>query len=1625
MKPQEGENIIQKYIQEHKRRKRWRIRTLILAAAAAAAAAVIMILPAMTMENHPEMLQCQLDLHTHTDSCFDGEGNILCGYEDFVVHTHDDSCYGKDKELICPLEEVEEHRHEASCYQEVRVQTCGLEEGEAHVHGESCYSLSDEPVCGLEESSPHVHSGHIHTDACYETENVLICGLEETEPHTHGSDCYDEEGRLICGETEEGHTHMAECYESRKHLICTQDTGCYNADGTLACTKTQEGHTHTAECYERELTCTKEETDTHTHTDSCYETQEELICGKEEVILHTHTPECYDQDGALICGMREVREHIHDESCMPEGQENNPQYSALSANSAASPRTDAPAGSVDFGQYLTGFTLETVQDGQWVPVEDATVSSGDSIRLALTYTIPSNLVDESSRNIHYQLPSGIELSGAAQGPVLNGNTQVGEYYISEDGLITISLDEDFAKGGETFAGEVEFQGTVTATGSGEDDQINFGFDGGIITVVPAEKVTDLTVRKTGWYESQNQGIGYIVTVSSEQGTDGPVNIRDIFQTSAVDYDMDYTGFPFTVTWHGSDGETTTAVYPNVHPEVTPAQDGTGASFTLTGLPALGPGEYYEISYAAFPDLSTAAANGELVVTNTVTAWDDSKEAQASSDVTVSPARIDKTGEYDENTRKITWTVSLFNYDGEPIELDDELAWYDAEGRRHTVDLESVTADIEVIHSDGSVDTYTDIRLTFPYVIGSGLMGKGDYCIIVYQTELPEEAQPGSVIRVENTAYNNEYVSGADVDAEVPGEYNLIKTNTGDVPNDLNTLNWHSQIEYPDSINHADNLSYIDILTDLLQYDGSAIEDSHYTMVNSLAESLSVSCGGTPLIYGEDYYVYVITLEDLKGGMAEAGMEGYQGYQYLYETVSFDNFLYTMAGEWQRVSGDDPVIEAGYTEQVADPEARLGAFLIRFNNTQELYEKLSAQDFAPIDIRYQTHADASKLGSLSGRILAGNIGKIPNDSAIAWVGASMQETLSKQVSSVGPVVNGDGTADTSSYTSEQIHINTGQTQGLIYYRILLSGFSQNTVTLVDTLPAGMQIVDGTVFLAEHAMDSGQTGAWVSESENPYMIRHSEEQLSDGRTRVTFVVSLAGNAQLQGIPLGIYYTVSVENDTELAGEGTKNYENIVEWDGLTDSAGASVTHTESVLKKSGIQVTDENGNVTDHLSYSIIVNPQALDLDTESEQLILKDEMTVPDGADIQFRPETVSVYYYDPDNETGGFRGDEMPSSRYQVEYDPDTHVITFTLPDQLACVVVYEYRLDRGSAYGDINIYNRASLNGQAGGSAGSSITIEEEQSQATVNKATLTIFKYGGNSEADLLQDVLFELSRYEQIDGGYDWYRTSITAAGRDGYFITGGDGVEGAIIFNFLDDTQDGKSHYNTLYRLVEHETLPGYELDETPRYYVWMEQNASRESTIAAMSHVWEQTGVDPDNVRFIGFSENVTEYIGNEPATTSISAAKQWRDQDGAALTENIPESVAVTLYQIVDGRKVEYRAEGVMNPVILNQDNNWYYCWEGLPKETDGQPAVYTVTEEPAEGWETGYIYPDGGNGDAGIAGGTVTIVNTRVSGYVLPETGGHGTLWVTAAGLLLAGGSGAGHLYLRRRHRKRRMNSE
>ena len=313
-----------------RKKKRTRRRRIVtgLACVVVFCTVYALILPAITMEKgaceipeHTHTQECYsqvlsvektvpvcneqtLDLHKHDDTCYDGEGNLCCGYADFVVHQHDSACYDESGTLWCPLPEIGVHQHTESCY---------TQPAQGHTHTDECYTVERGELICAESTEP----AHAHTDDCYTETSALVC----EEEHEHTDSCYETARELTCGYTEEpAHQHTEACYEQIKTLICDLPTepaedreqvlicgspeiilhehsaDCFDGNGKPVCGKLQVlAHQHSADCFQtveqpadtETLTCTNTD-ESHSHSALCYGTWE-LSCGLEE---HVHTMEC-------------------------------------------------------------------------------------------------------------------------------------------------------------------------------------------------------------------------------------------------------------------------------------------------------------------------------------------------------------------------------------------------------------------------------------------------------------------------------------------------------------------------------------------------------------------------------------------------------------------------------------------------------------------------------------------------------------------------------------------------------------------------------------------------------------------------------------------------------------------------------------------------------------------------------------------------------------------------------------------------------------------------------------------------------------------------------------------------------------------------------------------------------------------------------------------------------------------------------------------------------------------------------------------------------------------------------------------------------------------------------------
>lgn len=124
--------------------------------------------------------QCGEEEHTHTADCYTKV--LICGYEEGELENADEVAAAaatsqptvEAEPMPLSLEpqiEFVPHEHTEDCYTEVQTLTCMEEE---HVHGDDCFDPEDGTlICEKFE--------HTHDENCYTTEYELTCGLEEGE----------------------------------------------------------------------------------------------------------------------------------------------------------------------------------------------------------------------------------------------------------------------------------------------------------------------------------------------------------------------------------------------------------------------------------------------------------------------------------------------------------------------------------------------------------------------------------------------------------------------------------------------------------------------------------------------------------------------------------------------------------------------------------------------------------------------------------------------------------------------------------------------------------------------------------------------------------------------------------------------------------------------------------------------------------------------------------------------------------------------------------------------------------------------------------------------------------------------------------------------------------------------------------------------------------------------------------------------------------------------------------------------------------------------------------------------------------------------------------------------------
>ena len=500
-----------------------------------------------------------------------------------------------------------------------------------------------------------------------------------------------------------------------------------------------------------------------------------------------------------------------------------------------------------------------------------------------------------------------------------------------------------------------------------------------------------------------------------------------------------------------------------------------------------------------------------------------------------------------------------------------------------------------------------------------------------------------------------------------------------------------------------------------------------------------------------------------------------------------------------------------------------------------------------------------------------------------------------------------------YSSSKVSTDYISRDGKLYYRIIFTPDSNEQISVTDTLPEGTKLfkkgerADYTnSSYKSNPADRGSPEAIYHFGDNAEWYCDGDANFTDIRkyfkysydettNKITFTFEPGYNKtdgdnysekrQTPNGPIAIYYAVDITSDEfwkDLKNEN-KEYTNTLEYEGKSQEQ-----HTEVERKTQNVTKTAKQIENSTKVEYSVVINPAADNLNPKSDKITLTDKLEYYDN---QISPYLVlsSLKLYEYDANKDDHKGKLIDASRYQVQIDDATHKLTVTLPDELACVLGYEYDFDVGTLASP-TIKNTVSLEGEFSSSVDTKI--DTNDSSAGVVRGKMTIYKVDSKDYSKKLPNAKFKLWKFNAETKKWD----AVTKDSKD-VFETNKDGE---IVFSGSSD--DKFLVANTLYKLEETEAPSGYDMDENPHYFViyQADQNKTKQDAKTALS----QQGipnVNLDNdVSYIPNNKEVSLYVSND--SNSISVKKVWVDQENKGTTPGAT-NVKVQLYRVTKKKK--------------------------------------------------------------------------------------------------------------------------
>ena len=1575
-------------------------------------------------------LTCYEEEHVHTDDCFDPEdGSLIC---DLFEHTHDDSCYSIEYELVCGLEEGELVEEPNPDYVPVDEEAFAVFDDAVALQPVVDDSSLDTPV-------------HHHTDACYE--EVLVCGLPE---HHHTVNCLSDP--LADVEDEE-------TWSAKTNVVLT---GAW-ADDLTAVAKSQLGYQQS----ERNFQLDDEDQTTVRHytrygawygnaygawdvmfLSYCLNyanvpqttvpqragvqalrsdlrgsewlkaaAEVELVPGDivfynsittETVAVEEDAPQIMDDSadadiallslepaaaepqteertvstetvgivsdvdadtGALtvISGdvdgkvaevslradeitdvidlaaahkAQEEGERAEPDGVEPAGDEEtslviwatgpvsqvSPYAVALLSDEAADDVSTAAETVKSLDRHITSITFQkesgTGSQKQWTDIpEGETVKDGDTIQLVVNFKLPDGTFPSGSGTMTYQLPGGLKLDKKIETDVIIDvatGNSMGTYSIDTNGLVTMNFTG--IGRGAAFDGKLTFKAKADLA-TAPDGKISFGNN---MELQVTKKDPDLSIKKE-LTNYQDKGVSWWSNENRGYYAYWKVTVSTKNGSGGtVKISDKITGFP---------GKHNTTDIPITLWKV--AADGVQTRLTVGNDPYqyTVSADGSELSFAALPELN----EGEkyILYYATKAADEDLKAMYGTGKPNImyntAAAETDTVKTVSSGEKRITYNRNIIQKTG-VLNADGLIEW--------TVVVRAPL--------DGPTDFLKDY--TFQDVLPGNVTLSGEINVQIegaqttYVTMKPEDMKGGIKLSELSDNAKTAYRFTITYKTTVPTDGSASVTNRAYIADNLwaeDTVPVSQGIwKLTKTHNRTDN-------NNIAYWDLSAVNATgadHFELTDTIGNTTD----------GSDRH-YAIASELQKA--IEDGLT-------LYLTGSNSTLNYAQVEKYLTITYFD-----AFNNKVDanDANTHVLSFTVAVKKA-EGDDSIAVRQMVLKDV--PTHEVRSGKPEGADWIFTNNA-KITQDGSTK-ASDSAEDVYRSSVFEKSVAIDGKRqdyiTGDTT------VNYDDVKDQKLLYrIRLVTTGTETGNIVITDTMPTGTELTVNGDKLRLY-VDNEQC-SW-----NPAERWH----VTYDETNKKLTVEVYGCNDGKQHVIELWYEVSFKKDSRWNDLLTSDitYTNKAEWGDKSAAIKTTVHKDIAPLIKTGKQLKDKNGNWTNNVTYTVIINPSAQKLGTTGT-LKLKDKAEIIRGN--SFYGHNVRLYHYERDKDVSSLT--QVEEGLYHIDDPEPDYWLCMTVPDGTALLLQYDIEFDPGS-YTDPKLSNTVQLEGVAQGTA-EDVNFKTNESSVQITRGQLVIHKMDAET-SKFLPDAEFTIDYY---DTGSSMFKT----------FMPGTTDANGELTFSITSAKQTLSP--NVLYRLTETKAPDNYILDSTPKYLFFYEKGADpKEAFKTALGDTPitdnGQT-VTVDNVTF-GCSTNTTQLTVRN-TYNRLTVKKYWLSAaDGRPLAEaDIPvKSIQVQLYRV---NKDGSGKTAVGQEVSLNPGNSWSYTWpRDLTPATDneGNPCYYMVEEATTGCWtlET--------SNNNGIQTGKIYLRNYVYSGYVLPSTGGMGTVPFAAVGGMLTVGA-------------------